>query len=278
MVTHPRTSIKLGLALSGGSTLGLAHVGVLKAFVEEGISIDCLSGTSAGSLAAGCFAFGMSPREIAEATTDLDWKKLSRFGYSRLGFYSNKPTEAFVTNLLGDVRIEDAPIPLAIVATDIKKHEKVVILKGSLAEAVRASTCIPGYFTPVSSGDRLLVDGSLTENLPLSPLKALGATVVIGVNLAAKPPSTPPHSMLGIITASFETLSQHYQQYPISHADLILEPDLSHFDSSSFKESARMIDAGYEAARMRMPEIRALLGIEEPRKNLFSALRTFFAR
>ena len=104
----------VGLALSGGSTLGIAHVGVLKAFAEEGIPIDYVSGTSAGSLVAGCHAFGMTPDQMEETMKTLNWRKLSRFAYSRLGVRSNKPMEAFLTDLLGDVDMDKAQIPLAM--------------------------------------------------------------------------------------------------------------------------------------------------------------------
>lgn len=250
----------IGLALSGGSTLGIAHVGVLKAFAEEGIAVDYISGTSAGALVAGCYAFGMTPEQMEETMKSLNWRKLSRFAYSKLGVRSNKPMEAFLIDLLGDVDMDKSQIPLAIVATDIIKHEKVVLRHSRLVDAVRASTCIPGYFTPVEVNGRLLVDGWLTENLPLSPLKDFGADVIIGVNLAVNPPHVRPEHLLDVVSASFSMLARARDQHYLQDANVLIEPELTRFDSAKFKDVEHIMEEGYRAAMKAMPQIKAVLG------------------
>lgn len=260
----------VGLALSGGSTLGIAHVGVLKAFAEEGIPIDYVSGTSAGALVAGCLAFGMTPDQMEETMKTLNWRKLSRFAYSRLGVRSNKPMEGFLTDLLGDVDMDKALIPLAIVATDIVKHEKVILRHSRLVDAVRASTCIPGYFVPVEVNGRLLVDGWLTENLPLSPLKDFGADIIIGVNLAVNPPHVRPEHLLDVVSASFSMLARARDRHYLEDADILIEPELTRFDSSKFNDVEHIMEEGYLAAKKAIPAIKEKLHGKKRTRSLFS--------
>lgn len=260
----PRPTV--GLALSGGSTLGIAHIGAIKALEEAGIPIDYISGTSAGSLVAGCYAFGMPPERMADVTKTLDWRKLSRFAYSRLGVRSNKPMEAFLIGLLGDVDMDDARIPLSIVATDIVTREKVVLRHSRLVDAIRASTCIPGYFTPVEVNGRLLVDGWLTENLPLSPLRELGAEVVIGINLTSNPPQEAPQSLLDVVGISMSMLARQRDRHYLDGADILIEPELSQFDSSRFAAVEQIMEEGYRATKAAIPAIQAKLS-EKPKKS-----------
>lgn len=264
-MTFKKKRKTVGLALSGGSTLGIAHVGVLKALAEEGIPIDFISGTSAGALVAGCHAFGMTPDQMEETMKSLNWRKLSRFAYSKLGVRSNKPMEAFLIDLLGDVDIDKALIPLAIVATDIVTHEKVILRHSRLVDAVRASTCIPGYFTPVEVNGRLLVDGWLTENLPLSPLKDFGADIIIGVNLAVNPPHVRPEHLLDVVSASFSMLARARDQHYLQDVDVLIEPELTRFDSAKFKDVEHIMEEGYRAAKNAMPQIRIALGKRKKR-------------
>lgn len=266
---------KIGLALSGGSTYGIAHVGALVALAEAKITVDCVAGTSAGALVAACMAFGMPLEEMASLTKSLNWRKFSRFAYSKLGLSSNEPMGAFLTDTLGDVRIEDSKIPLAIVATNIETREMVIIRSGPLQAAVRASTCLPGFFTPVEINGALLVDGGLTENVPVSALEEMGATIKIAVNLLNSATFSKPKNVLDILTISVSILSRHRDRQLVANTDILIEPDLSRFDSLSFKNSDGMFDAGYEAMRQAIPEIRAK--IEAKQKKPQSLLEKFFS-
>jgi len=284
MPANKKIPKKVGLALSGGSTLGIAHVGVLKALADNGISIDCISGTSAGALVAACYAFGLPISEISDLAKGMNWKKISSFAYSRLGLHSNKPMSNFITDLLGDVKIEDAGIPLAVIATDIETYEMVTLRSGSLHEAVRASTCIPGLFSPVELDGKLLVDGGLSENLPLTSLAEMGATIKIGVNLVANPPSLKPKNVFDVLNNSFTVLSRHRDSSLSSRADVIIEPDLSAFNASKFKDAELMMKEGYDATIRVMPLIRGKITSlkigkkDGEQEGLMSRLRGFFKR
>ncbi|HQV33320.1 MAG TPA: patatin-like phospholipase family protein, partial [Calditrichia bacterium] len=193
----------LGLALSGGAARGIAHIGVLQAFKENGIIPDFLAGTSIGSLVAGLFAFGIPVADILNQAEALSWTKISSLNIPRTGFLSNRILGEIVESQLGKVNIEDSPIPLAIVTTDISNGERVVLREGSLSEAIKASSCIPGIFTPVSINGRLLVDGFLVENVPLSPLREMGAQITVGVNLGALRDYREPDGIIDIMMNAF---------------------------------------------------------------------------
>jgi len=279
MTPSPQQTQQVGLALSGGTTFGIAHVGALKALVENDIPIDCISGTSAGALVASCFAFGMPISQMEEITKNINWRKFSRLAYSRLGFSSNMPMATFITDLLGDVRIEDAKIPLAITATDIETYERVVLRSGSLHEAVRASTCIPGIFAPVELDGRLLVDGGLAENLPVSPLVDMGSTFTIGVNLTSRASGKKPRNVIDVIWNSYAVLLRQQTINSSAKLDILIEPDLDRFDASQFTHADEILTEGYDATQMRIEAIRARLSTgPSASQGILDRIRGFFRR
>jgi NTE family protein len=270
---------RIGLALSGGSAWGVAHVGAIAALSDAGIGIDCIAGTSAGAVVAALYGFGVPIEKMAEAAKKLEWKQISRFAYSRLGVRSNQALAKIITDMIGDVRIEDAPVPLAIVATNIETGEKVVLREGSVADAVRASSSIPGYFAPVEIDGHLHVDGFLTENLPLSPLKDMGATFTIGINLVGEGPPSRPVNASDVIGRSLEILYR-YRAREIKHsADILIEPNLSSYHPRSFKEADKLYDEGYKAAKAAIPAIHAKLAMRRMSESgVFQKIRAYFTR
>lgn len=246
----------VGLALSGGSAVGVAHIGAVRALREKGIGISHVSGTSAGSVVAACVAFGVSEERMIEVTKRLSWSNISDFGYSKLGLNSNRPVGKLVTELVGDVMIEDAPIPLAIIAADIDTGEKVVFRKGRLADAVRASTCIPGFFVPVDIDGRQYVDGGIVENVPLSPLRRMGADIRVGVDLGYWRTLRPTENILDVITNSYGILVRNQKDPSPSRDSIVVRPHLEKYSMSDFGKSDALIDIGYRAMRARIPEIR----------------------
>lgn len=166
---------KIGLALGGGAVLGAAHIGVLKALEELEIEIGWITGTSIGSLVASLYAFGVDCNKVQDLAIDLSWSDIAGFSLSKFGLLSNKNIQKFLQKHIGDATFDQANIPLAVIATNITTGQKVVLNKGKVAYAVMASCCIPGIFKPVTINDILLVDGGIVENVPVSPLKDLGA-------------------------------------------------------------------------------------------------------
>jgi NTE family protein len=198
----------------------------------------------------------MPTDEMVKVSMKLDWKKISKFSYSKLGLNSNKPMAVLITDFLGDVKIENAKMPLAIVATNIENYEKVVLRKGDLKTAVRASTCIPGFFAPVEFEGHLLVDGALSENLPLSPLENMGAEIKIGVNLNSNPVSVKPKNIIDVLVNSYTVMSRHRDLNLSEKTDILIEPDLNKFDFKEFKNMQAIMDEGYEETLKAIPLIK----------------------
>lgn len=271
---------KIGLALSGGSALGICHIGAIKALRENNIPIDCVSGTSAGAVVAAALAFDVPLEKMIEISHSLSWSNISRFGYSKLGLNSNEPVAGIIQEMIGDVDIENSPMPLAIVATDIDTGEKVIFRKGKIADAVRASTCIPAFFVPVQIGKRKLVDGGLVENLPTSPLKEMGADIIIGINLGQWRSYKETENILDVITNSYGILMRPQNHTHDDENGIFIEPHLEKFTPSDFEKVGELMEIGYQAANCVISEIKQRLDYEPAieKKGFFRKIIDFFAR
>ncbi len=176
---------RVGLALGSGSARGLAHLGVIRAIEEAGIEVSCIAGTSMGALIGAIHAAGKLD-ELEASFRDFDWKKTASFFdvvLPKSGLLDGaKVVELVRTHIHADA-IEMLGKPFAAVATDIVSGEEVVIRSGDVIDAVRASISVPGIFTPVRSNGRVLVDGGLTNPVPVSVVRSMGADIVIAVDL-----------------------------------------------------------------------------------------------
>ena len=238
----------IGLALGGGAVLGAAHVGVLKAIDELDIKIDYITGTSIGAFAGALYAFGKSYEDIEEIALKLKWIDISDLSISKFGLLSNGKLGRLIIKHLGYKNIEDAEIPLAIIATDATNGEKKIFDKGPLAEAVMASTSIPGIFKPVEFGDKIYVDGGIVENVPIDTVKKIGAEYVIAVDLNSKNIYNKPVNILDVLVNSFHFLIQERVKSQTELANILIEPDLSQFNRTSTKYVDKLIRIGYEEA------------------------------
>lgn len=188
MRSLPRKTPRVGLALSCGAAHGMAHIGVLKAFVEESVPIDIVAGSSAGAVVGACYAKERSVAILEEITLGADWKILGRLLDPSLmllgkGFLQGEKVKSLLRSIIGDVRFEDLAMPFAVVAADARNLEEIVVNTGSVIEAVRASMSMPVIFTPVKWGDRFLVDGGVVNPMPVDVVRSMGAEIVIGVDV-----------------------------------------------------------------------------------------------
>jgi len=239
----------VGLALSGGAVLGCTQIGVLQALDEAGIRVTHLAGTSIGAIVASFYAFGLTPREIGNVAESITWADLTRPTASRLGLLSQEGLRKILRGRLGDVRVEDAPIRLAMVATDISTGEKVVMTEGDLAVAVSASACFPGIFAPVERKGRLLVDGGLVEHLPVSPLQDWGVEEIIGVDVFLGMTFRRPTRFFHLMKNAVDIVLVQGSRRVAADVDLLITPDLQGFSSTELKDVSGLVEAGYEAAR-----------------------------
>jgi NTE family protein len=253
----------IGLALSGGAARGMVHVGVLRALVESDIQIDCLAGTSAGSLVGGAFAAGMPIDEIAELGRNLRWRDIGRVTMSRLGVQSNERLEQYLRAHLPVSRFEDLQIPFAAVATELKTGAAVIMRdEGDLPFAIRASCAIPGWYIPVpDQHGRQLVDGGLVAVVPATVTRSLGAEVVIAVDVNAAGATFigPSSSVIGVLLQSMLVVQRTASHYQLELSDFVIKPRVGHIRWDEMGRADELIEAGYEAGLECIPEIRALI-------------------
>ena len=178
---------RVGLALGSGGARGWAHLGVLQALQEKNIRVDVVAGTSMGALVGAFLAAGRE-QALRELALNLDWKVLRQFFWeislSRSGLTDGKRLLEETRKLLGAKEFRELNLPFRAVATDLDSGAEVVLSSGNLLEAVRASISIPGVFSPVWVGKRLLVDGGLVNPVPVNVARAMGAQVVIAVDVS----------------------------------------------------------------------------------------------
>ncbi len=179
--------LSIGLALSGGAARGFAHIGVLRALAAAGIRPDVITGTSIGAVIAGVYAAGHLD-EFEAWARNLTRRRV--FGYldfslAGSGLIGGERLFSRLDAGLGDVTFEDLPLRMAAVATELRTNHEIWLTRGRLADALRASCALPGIFPPSRIGGRWLMDGALVNPLPISAARALGARLVIGVNLNA---------------------------------------------------------------------------------------------
>ena len=255
---------KIGLALSGGAARGMAHVGVLRALLENDIRIDCVAGTSAGSIVAGAFASGMTIDEITDFGRQLRWRDIGRVTMSRLGIQSNERLEQYLRARLPITKFEEMPIPFAAIATDLATGGPVVMKDtGDVPFAIRASCTIPGWYVPVLDQEgRQLVDGGLVAVIPSTFTRALGADIVIAVDVNSEGATfiTPSSSVIGVLLQSMMVVQKTASRHQLEMADFVISPKIGHIRWDEMGRADELIDAGYEVGLESISGIRALVG------------------
>lgn len=268
---------RVGLALSGGAARGIAHVGVLRVLLEHQIPIDFVAGTSAGSLVAAALAGGLSLGEIETLARGLRWRDMGRMTLSRLGIQSNARMEEFVRERLPVTRFEDLKIPLAVVATDLRSGMAVVMSgEGDVAFAVRASCAVPGWYVPVTDEkNRQLVDGGLVANVPTDAVRALGADVVIAVDVNSEGAKFvgPPQSVFGVMFQAMLVIQRTAATHQLQDADVVIRPRVGHLRWDEVTRADEFITAGEEAARTTVERIKELIEPPPEAKHKWYQLR-----
>ena len=270
---------KVGLALSGGGARGMAHVGVLKALEEKNIPIDYIAGTSMGSIVGGLYATGMSSEDLEWAIQSVDWddalkpsakrqlkdyrqKQEEKDYFADLEIGISKQGAKSGTGLVGDHKVmlelqrlvgsfneqnfDEFPIPFRAVTTDLNEGEPYVIDHGDLAMAMRASMAVPLVFGPVKHQGRMLVDGGMLNNLPVDVVRAMGADIVIAVNISSPLAKVDEQSSVVAVTyQSIDVALVQNTKRSLKMADIVIQPALEGIDASMFDRAADMINDGY---------------------------------
>lgn len=266
-VAEPERAIpaptRLGLALGGGFARGLAHIGALSVLEENQIPIHCITGVSAGAIVAAAYASGATPQEIAEAGSAMRFTDVARWTIGRMGIAGSERMEHFLRKLLKCYSFEKMRIPLGVVATDVVTGEAVVFRDhGDVLLPIRASCSYPGLFQPVRCGDRLLVDGAISTEVPALLARFLGASHVISLHLPMQGSAAMPTNMFHVINPCFQILHSRTEISWRQHSYIVIEPDVRGMEWDAFDSAAQLVKAGEEAARQALPAICRALRLE----------------
>jgi len=241
----------------------MAHVGVLRGLVENKVPIDCVAGTSAGSLVGGAFATGLPLDQIEDFGRIMRWRDVGRMTVSRLGVQSNERLEQYLRERLPITRFEDLPVPFAAVATELESGAAVIMRdRGDVPFAIRASCAIPGWYVPVTDEQgRHLVDGGLVAIIPASVARSLGADIVVAVDVNADGAGFlgPTSSVVGVLLQSMLVVQKTASHYQVSMSDYVIKPKVGHIRWDEMGRSEELMAAGYEAGLQAAPEILELI-------------------
>ena len=258
----------IGLALGSGGPRGLAHIGVIKALEEHGIPIDIVAGTSVGSLIGGLYlslgSIGMVEKIFTKLKiTDLA-AMFSDFGL-KSGIIKGNKLEEFLEKYIGETLIENLPRPYGAVATNISSAEEVEIQRGRLTKAIRASSSLPGVMNVANFEGNYLIDGGVSQPVPIRMARKLGAEVIIAVNLDQYSqmandfaPNMHP-SATKIALAAMKLLRYSLSQELCREADVVINPDVAEIAWGNLtyeRDRVDIIKRGYDAAMRQMNEIR----------------------
>ena len=252
---------KIGLALGGGAARGFAHIGVIQVLEEAGIRADMVAGTSAGSLVAALYASGQNGQALQRVAQSMDEATFSdwRWPIFKSGVLRGEALARFVTTQVKGQQIQQLPIPLGIVATDLRTGRGVLFRRGDIATAVRASSAVPAVFQPVSIDGRDYVDGGLVAPVPVSQVTNMGAELVIAVDISNDPESQDTQDTLQVLLQTFTIMGQSINTYALSGADLVVRPLQKGLASANFSSRFAAIEAGRQAMTVQLPLLRQLI-------------------
>jgi NTE family protein len=292
--TVPPGRPRVALALSGGGARGLAHIGALRALEEAGIPVDAIAANSMGAIVGGIYATGRDAAQLERIVRSMDWASLfsgrpdrrtlpvarreDRYA-STAGVNLGWKKARLPRGLLAEHRVnrflienlapagyaaggdfDRLPIPYRAVAADLADGEPVVLAKGDLARAVRASMSIPLLFPAVEWDGRQLVDGMVVNNLPINLARAFGAAVTVAID-ASSPPLEPSEyeSGFGVAGRVSDLLARRRYRDFHAEADVLVRPDLGRHSATDYSGFEKLIEAGYEATKASLPAIREKL-------------------
>ncbi len=254
----------VALALGAGGVYGYAHIGVLSVLEESGLWPDFVVGCSIGAVIGALYGAGLNGEQLLRLGLGLRRSHLLDLRPTRMGLIGGQRLEGVIRLLTRDRKLEEMRPPLAIVATDVERGEKVVFTRGAAARAARASSAMPGIFAPVRIGERLLVDGAVLERVPVRTARELGADRVVAVALGMMEPGqmVQVRNAFDVIMQSFDIM-----QREISHghdeADVMIEPPVTAANASAAGGAQRLIEAGRAAAMVQIEALRAVLHKKE---------------
>ncbi|MDD4373661.1 MAG: patatin-like phospholipase family protein [Bacteroidales bacterium] len=282
---------RLGLVLSGGGAKGFAHIGAIKVFEEAGLKFDFIGGTSMGSIIGGLYSLGYHPDTMVKIISSQNWSNLmsdriprqfipieEKFNADRFvatfpikrrrlqmrqGMYNGQLIELLLAHYTSQsykhYYFKDFPVPFICIGADLENGTSVLLDRGVLHKALRASMSIPSYFTPVRYNDRYLVDGGVVNNYPVADVKEMGADLIVGVDVQSglRHPEQL-NSLVKIMNQVIAFYRMEANKQGVEQTDIYVKPDLGTYDVMSFNENDTIIKLGEAAARKLLPQLKKL--------------------
>jgi NTE family protein len=287
-------NVLVGLALGTGAARGLAHIGVIRVLEREGLAVDLVAGSSMGSLIAAAWAVGKSADEMERIALQIKGKraflKLLDPVFPGSGIIRGMRVQNFLHTIVDELTFADTLIPLKIVASDLNTMEEVIFEQGKLIDAIRASISIPGVFRPVTSNGHTLIDGGITDPVPVHVLAKAGVTKIIAVNTIPNieemkqrqryrseisnnnnkrkphdamretgPVVDTPTSIINVYMRSMHVMQSRMAEEACANADIVLRPMVQESVWYDFYHPERYIRAGEVAAEAALPQLKELV-------------------
>ena len=266
--------VKVGLALGGGAAKGFAHIGVIKMLQANGIAVDVVAGTSAGSVVGALYAGGMDAFALQQKAVALDESSIRDVSLFGGGLIKGQKLQDYVNSQVANRPMQQLRKPFAAIATRLDTGERTVFVRGNTGQAVRASSSVPGVFEPVTIAGVRYVDGGVTSPVPVDAARGLGADVVIAVDISSKATGQQPTSMAGIVNQSVTIMGQRLGQQELARAEVVIRPRVLDIGGADFDQRGRAILEGERAAVAALPRIRAAIADARRRKAAAAAART----
>ncbi|SEL83928.1 patatin-like phospholipase family protein [Acinetobacter sp. DSM 11652] len=247
---HKKTDApSVALVLGSGGARGYAHIGVIEVLEQRGIKPDFIVGSSAGSIVGSIYASGKSAKSLREVALNMQVNDVRDFNIGIQGFFDGAKVENYVNKQVDFMPLEQLPIPMYVVATELKNGNLTVFNYGNTGQAVRASISIPSMFIPVKIADKDYVDGGLVSPVPVNVARELGADIVIAVDILAQPEHTETSNVWGMFNQNINIMQNKIAYNELKNADIVIQPDLrekAHIFDVKGRENT--IQAGMTAA------------------------------
>ncbi|QSI76230.1 patatin-like phospholipase family protein [Niveibacterium microcysteis] len=254
-----RAKPKIGLALGGGAARGFAHIGVIKALETNGISPDIVVGTSAGSVVGALYAAGFGAFDLQKLAFQMEESAFKDWALFDRGLLKGEALEAFINKQVSNKPIEGLKRRFAAVATDLQNGEPAAFSAGNVGQAVRASSSVPGVFSPVVIRGREYVDGGLVSPVPARTARSMGADIVIAVDISQRPSGKKGAGSVDVLLDTIAIMGNRIADYELRDADVVVNPNIKGLPAANFQQRHEAILEGERAGFGAITRIRERL-------------------
>jgi NTE family protein len=250
----------VALALGSGGDRGFAHIGVIKVLEANGIKVDIVLGTSAGSVVGALYAGGYNGGALEKLALEMDREKLKDFDFSRRGYVRGEQLQDFINRALNNRSIEQLEKPFVAISTQLGSGKTVAFNHGNTGMAVRASSSIPGVFYPVMIAGEEYVDGDLKKPVPVTLAREMGADFIIAVDISQQPKDhSELKDIIDILKQSLRIMRQSILSQELESAQVVIRPEIGITPEIDATSKLHLIKVGEEAATAALPMIREWL-------------------